>query len=208
MVGFETLLALLPKVRVVHHIPGRIRLKLVDLELPSAARLPERGALRKVDDIAARIPGVRSLRLNPLARSCAVEYDPRIIPEQAWGDQIDYRSDIFAVGVLLFELTTGKRLFKGASEFETLKLIVDKEYPRPSQVKPGFPAALDRIIMKALEKKRESRYQSAREMQMDLEAFVREERIPVSQISMTQWMQSLFQDKLEQQKEALQDVKS
>lgn len=86
MVGFETLLALLPKVRVVHHIPGRIRLKLVDLELPSATRLPGRGALRKVDDIAARIPGVRSLRLNPLARSCAVEYDPRIIPEQAWGD--------------------------------------------------------------------------------------------------------------------------
>lgn len=132
---------------------------------------------------------------------------PYMSPEQAAGTQIDWRSDIFAVGVLLFELSTGKRLFKGASEFETLKLICDKDYPRPSDVKPGFPPALDRIIMKALEKDREKRYQSAREMQIDLEAFVREERIPVSQISLTQWMQSLFEDKLAQQKEALQDVK-
>lgn len=132
---------------------------------------------------------------------------PYMSPEQAAGQSIDWRSDIFAVGVLLFELSTGKRLFKGASEFETLKLICDKEYPRPSEVKPGFPGALDRIIMKALEKDREKRYQSAREMQSDLEAFVREERIPVSQISLTQWMQSLFEDKLAQQRDALQDVK-
>jgi len=132
---------------------------------------------------------------------------PYMSPEQASGGDVDWRSDIFAVGVLLFELTTGKRLFKGSSEFETLKLICEKEYPRPSQVKPGYPPKLERIVMKALEKRREDRYQSAREMQSDLEGFVREDRIPVSQISVTHWMQSLFQDKLEQQKEALQDVK-
>ncbi len=132
---------------------------------------------------------------------------PYMSPEQAAGTSIDWRSDIFAVGVLLFELATGKRLFKGASEFETLKLICDKDYPRPSDVKPGFPPALDRIIMKALEKDREKRYQSALEMQSDIEAFVREERIPVSQITLTQWMQSLFEDKLAQQRDALQDVK-
>jgi serine/threonine-protein kinase len=128
-------------------------------------------------------------------------------PEQASGQPIDWRSDIFAVGVMLFELTTGRRLFKGASEFETLKLIVDKEYPAPSEVKEGYPPALEKIVMKALAKKREDRYQSAREMQSDLEAFVREERIPVSTVSLTRWMESLFEDKLAQQKEALQDVK-
>ncbi|UQA59545.1 serine/threonine-protein kinase [Polyangium aurulentum] len=132
---------------------------------------------------------------------------PYMSPEQAMGLNVDWRSDIFAAGVLLYELTTGKRLFKGSSEFETLKLIVDKDYPRPSEVKPGYPPALERIVMKALEKDREARYQSAREMQRDLESFVREERIPVSQISLTQWMQSLFQEKLEQQKETLQDIK-
>jgi serine/threonine-protein kinase len=132
---------------------------------------------------------------------------PYMSPEQAMGVNVDWRSDIFAAGVLLYELTTGKRLFKGSSEFETLKLIVDKDYPPPSEVKPGYPPALERIVMKALEKDREQRYQSAREMQRDLESFVREERLPVSQISLTQWMQSLFQEKLEQHKEALQDVK-
>ncbi|MBO3273920.1 hypothetical protein [Pseudomonas schmalbachii] len=88
MVGFETLLLLVSRVRVVHHIRGRIRLKLIDADLPVPvpARLPDRSALRRAHDIAARTPGVRSLRLNPLARSCAVEYDPSIIPDQAWSD--------------------------------------------------------------------------------------------------------------------------
>jgi serine/threonine-protein kinase len=132
---------------------------------------------------------------------------PYMSPEQASGQAIDWRSDIFATGVMLFELTTGKRLFKGASEFETLKLIVDKEYPRPSDIRPGYPPALERIVMKALAKNRDHRYQTAREMQADLEAFVREERIPVSQVSLTSWMGWLFEDKLAQQKEALQDIK-
>src|SRR5512140_3262691 len=121
---------------------------------------------------------------------------PYMSPEQARGEQIDWRRDIFATGVMLFELTTGKRLFKGASEFETLKLIVDKEYPRPSDIRPDYPLGLERIVMRALEKRREDRYQSAREMQSDLEAFVREERIPVSQVSLNSWMQFLFEDKL------------
>ena len=132
---------------------------------------------------------------------------PYMSPEQASGQAIDWRSDIFAVGVMLFELTTGRRLFKGASEYETLKLICDKDYPRPSEVKDNYPPALEQIVMRALEKRREDRYQSAREMQGDLEAFVREERIPVSAVSLTRWMESLFEDKLAQQKEALQDVK-
>lgn len=132
---------------------------------------------------------------------------PYMSPEQASGQAIDWRSDIFAVGVMLFELTTGKRLFKGASEFETLKLICDKEYPLPSQVKHGYSPTLEAIVMRALAKKRDERYQSAREMQADLEEFIREERIAVSQVSLTRWMQSLFEDKLAQQKEALQDVK-
>jgi len=132
---------------------------------------------------------------------------PYMSPEQASGQPIDWRSDIFAAGVMLFELTTGRRLFKGASEFETLKMICDKEYPLPSQVKDNYPPELERIVMRALAKRREDRYQSAREMQADLELFAREERIAVSQVSLTKWMESLFVDKLAQQKEALQDVK-
>jgi len=128
---------------------------------------------------------------------------PYMSPEQARGEVIDARSDVFATGVMLFELTTGKRLFKGSSEFETLKLICEREYPKPSQVRPGYPPELERIVMKALAKDKNERYQNAREMQAELEAFIRNNRIAVSNIALSQFMQGLFQDKLETQKEAL-----
>jgi serine/threonine-protein kinase len=128
---------------------------------------------------------------------------PYMSPEQARGEVIDWRSDIFAAGVMLFELTTGKRLFKGTSEFDTLKLIVERDYPLPSQARLGFPRELEIIVMKALSKDREQRWQSAREMQAAIEEFVRRERLAVSTIALSQFMQSLFEDKLASQKEAL-----
>ncbi len=128
---------------------------------------------------------------------------PYMSPEQARGQELDARSDIFAVGVMLFELTTGKRLFKGESEFETLKLICERDYPLPSQIRPGYPVELENIVMKALVKDRNHRFQSAREMQGALEEYVRRERIPVSAIASTQFMQALFEEKLASQKEAL-----
>ena len=132
---------------------------------------------------------------------------PYMSPEQASGQDIDSRSDIFAAGIMLFELTTGRRLFKAQSEFETLKLICEREYPRPSQIRPGYPPQLEAIVMRALAKDPDERYQSARDMQADLEAFVREERIAVSAVSLAGWMKMLFEDKIAEQKEALQDVK-
>jgi eukaryotic-like serine/threonine-protein kinase len=128
---------------------------------------------------------------------------PYMSPEQARGEAIDSRSDIFAVGVMLFELTTGKRLFKGQSEFETLKLICEREYPLPSQIRAGYPPELEAIVMRALAKDRNERYQSARDMQAALEAFVRRERIPVSNIALTEFMQNLFEEKLASQKQDL-----
>ncbi|MBX3229129.1 MAG: serine/threonine protein kinase [Labilithrix sp.] len=113
-------------------------------------------------------------------------------PEQARGEPLDARSDLFALGTILFELTTGKRLFKGQSEIETLMLVCDRDVPRPSDVAPGYPPALERIVMKALAKDRGERYASGRELQADLEAFVREERLGVSRLALEQFMRSLF----------------
>jgi serine/threonine protein kinase len=128
---------------------------------------------------------------------------PYMSPEQARGEPIDWRSDVFAVGVMLFELTTGKRLFKGTSEYDTLKLICEREYPLPSQATMGYPRELEVIVMRALQKDRAQRWQSAREMQGAIEEFVRSERLAVSTIALSQFMQGLFADKLASQKEAL-----
>ena len=128
---------------------------------------------------------------------------PYMSPEQARGEHVDSRSDVFSMSVMLFELTTGRRLFKGQSEYETLKLICDRDYPHPSDIVEGYPMDLEAIVMKGLAKDRNARYQSAREMQADIEGFIRRHQIAVSTIAQSQFMQSIFEEKLAAQKEAL-----
>jgi eukaryotic-like serine/threonine-protein kinase len=128
---------------------------------------------------------------------------PYMSPEQARGEVVDARSDLFATGTMLFELTTGKRLFKGQSEYETLKLICERDYPRPSEVRPDYSPDLEAIVTRALAKDADQRYQHAREMQADLETFIRRHQIAVSSLALNQFMQSLFEEKLAMQKEAL-----
>jgi len=91
-------------------------------------------------------------------------------PEQATGKQIDGRSDIFALGALLYECLTGQSAFSGGSVLEIGAQIIHVIPKPPSKINPAVPAALDRITLKALEKKVEERYQTAGEMLRDLKA--------------------------------------
>jgi serine/threonine-protein kinase len=128
---------------------------------------------------------------------------PYMSPEQARGEGVDGRSDLFAAGVILFELTTGRRLFKAASEYETFKLICERDLPLPSHVRPGYPPALEAIVMRALERDPRDRWQSAREMQGALEEFVRQGRVAASRTGLSLFMRTLFADKLARDDEAL-----
>ncbi|MCL4228812.1 MAG: serine/threonine protein kinase, partial [Myxococcales bacterium] len=101
-------------------------------------------------------------------------------PEQCRGQALDRRSDVFAIGILLHELVTCRRLFGGNdNELATLQRIVTDDAPPVSRVRPGCPPALDEIVARALCRDRERRYQTARELQRDLEALVRSERLAV-----------------------------
>jgi len=93
-------------------------------------------------------------------------------PEQATGKSVDGRSDIFALGALLYECLTGQSAFSGGSVLEIGAQIIHVTPEPPSKINPAVPAALDRITMKALQKKVEARYQSAGEMLNDLKAAV------------------------------------
>ncbi len=90
-------------------------------------------------------------------------------PEQATGRPVDYRSDQFALGTILYEMTTGRRAFQRATTIETLSAIL-KEEPEPlSSLQPAAPEALGWIVGRCLTKEPEERYQSTRDLARDLE---------------------------------------
>src|SRR6185312_11733138 len=100
---------------------------------------------------------------------------PYMSPEQCQSERggIDRRSDVFSLAVVIWEMTVGERLF-GAnreSDFEILKAIVDNDAPRPSTRKSDYPPALEAIVMKGLARDKTQRYQTADEMQGELEGF-------------------------------------
>ena len=94
-------------------------------------------------------------------------------PEQAWGKNIDHRSDIFSLGLVLFEMLTSGKVFAGDSELSVLEQVRDPIIPAPSSKNPDIDAEIDRIIFMALHADREERYQSALEMQRDIERVLR-----------------------------------
>jgi tRNA A-37 threonylcarbamoyl transferase component Bud32 len=122
---------------------------------------------------------------------------PYMSPEQCKSEPLDRRSDVYSIGIMLYELTTATRLYKGASEFEVLKKIVEDRVTPPSLLRPGYDKDLEAIVLKALAKKREERYQSARELQADLEAFAREHKLTVSPIALSGFMEEVFPGKVE-----------
>jgi serine/threonine protein kinase len=93
-------------------------------------------------------------------------------PEQAWGDPIDHRSDIFSAGIVLYEMITGQMMYLEEDLHKLLEMARKAEVPPPSKLRRGVPPQLERIVMHALAKVPGERYQSAGDLATDLERFL------------------------------------
>ena len=98
---------------------------------------------------------------------------PYMSPEQCLSDELDARSDIFSLGVLLYELTTGRRPFRGLRAVDIVQKVIEGPIDPPSRTRPGYPRALERVVLRALSKRPEDRQASAGELGRELEEVAR-----------------------------------
>jgi len=125
-------------------------------------------------------------------------------PEQCRSEQVDRRSDIYSLGIILFELTTGKRLYRGLSEYEVLKQVIETDVPAPSTLLPGYPADLEQIVLRALARDRDQRYPSALAFHQDLERFARARGVVGSSLALAEFLSPLLEEAERQVEERMQ----
>ncbi len=122
-------------------------------------------------------------------------------PEQAAGQPIDSRTDIFALGVVLYELLTNTRLFKRQNDIQTLNAVTECAVVPPSTVNPEVPPELDAIVMKALAKNRDARFQEARQLGAALEAWLLTNQLPGSTSALSAFMHQIYARRLQREAE-------
>ncbi len=119
-------------------------------------------------------------------------------PEQILAYPLDHRSDIYALGAILYELSTGVVLFQRRSEAETIRAVyMDPIIPPSAMVAEGYPAQMEHIVMRALERDPGQRYQTADEMRRDLEQFMSTQEMYYGPQQIAESLQSLFSQSFE-----------
>ena len=127
-------------------------------------------------------------------------------PEQAAGKVIDHRSDIFATGILLYELVAGGRMFKGDDTLQILSKVREAEFTPLGTLKGGLPEKLYDIVAKALAKDPEDRYQSLADMQADIEECIFRLNLRPSGRSMAEYLKLLFAEEIEAEGKRMADA--
>ncbi|MDB4968198.1 MAG: hypothetical protein JWN44_3887 [Myxococcales bacterium] len=147
------------------------------------------GTVKLVDFGIARA----TIMLRAEDHSVAGKYN-YMAPEQIRGEAVDARADLFSLGIILYELTVGKRLFRGAPE-KVMRLVLDERITPPTELRPDFPASLEAILMRALARDPKDRYQSARELRTDLLAWLADSGLPHGKREIAEYLRSIFASK-------------
>ncbi len=117
-------------------------------------------------------------------------------PEQVQGESIDRRTDIFALGVVLWELTTGQRLFRVDGDLATLAKVRECDIPRPSRIIQAYPVDLENIVMKALSKNRKERFTTAREFSRALQSLLMRRGLFTASEEVAGYIQFIFRERI------------
>ena len=113
-------------------------------------------------------------------------------PEQIMAQDLDGRSDIFALGIVLYELLTGQRPFGHESELLAISAIIHQQPRSVSELSPGTPAELEQIVLRCLAKDRNQRFQSCNELQIALEQYLRAEGLLLTARDVSEYLQDFF----------------
>jgi hypothetical protein len=128
-------------------------------------------------------------------------------PEQVRGLPLDRRSDIFALGTILYESLTGVRLFQGESDFSTLEKVRNVDIVPPRTVNRDIPEQVEHIVMRALERDPDDRYQGCNEMQADLRAFLMSQEMVSGPKQLSGWLKDGFAPELARERQLMEDYR-
>lgn len=133
---------------------------------------------------------------------------PYMSPEQCRGEPPDRRTDIYALGVVLYEISCGVRLYRSSqgSEYQLMQRIIDEPVPAPSSRRPDYPATLEQIVLRALTKHPADRYHSAEEFGDDLDGFARSHCSLASKSDVARFMAELFRSEVDELRSAGGDI--
>ena len=120
-------------------------------------------------------------------------------PEQVAGANVDGRSDIFALGIVLHELLTGRRLFKADSDVQTLARVREAHVTPPSKMNPQLPPGLDAIVLKSLAKDPDQRYSTAQEFRLALEDWLIQGRMSASSAHLAEFLKVVYAERLDKE---------
>jgi serine/threonine-protein kinase len=126
-----------------------------------------------------------------------------VAPECLKGHRPDRRADVWGIGVIAWELLTGQRLFRRETEVDTLFAVSEAPIQRPSECRPGLPAAFDEIVMRALERDPDKRYATARELGRDFARFSARGGEVLTSADVAEWLRELFPGGRERRLEVL-----